>query len=150
MSCCKSGAFDISALVLLADTEIGKEAKVSEKLPEHLKKIMAERMANREKEKAERAADSIIEVLDAAENLKLAYVQAIRNARAQIAAAQRGLANIDAAIAYGNDSSNYLPLTKLVFPTITAADLSVSPELFDIPAEKKMTFVSKSKKASKK
>lgn len=137
MSCCKSGAFDISALVLLADTEIGKEAKVSEKLPDHLKKIMVERMANREREKAERAADSIIAVLDQAENLKLAHVQAIRNARAAIAAAQRSLANIDAAIAYGNNSSNYLPLTKLVFPTLSAADLSVDDSLFVVPADSK-------------
>ena len=143
MTCCKTGAFDISALVLLADTEIGKEARVSEKLPEHLKKIMAERMAAREKEKAERAADSIIEVLDAAEDLKLAHVQAIRNARAQIAAAQRSLANIDEAIAYGNDSSNYLPLTKLVFPTIRAEDLSVDAALFNVPAERKMAIGNK-------
>jgi hypothetical protein len=144
MSCC-TNQINLEALAMLADTDLSKEAKVSEKLPEHLQAVMKKRLEQRDVEKAERAADSIIAIIDQAETVKFQQVVAIRNARASIAEAQRMLAHIDTAIDYGNESSNYLPLAGIVMPLPSLR--GIKPEALVVPSDyKKMTFGSKKKK----
>lgn len=130
---CHRSPLDISALVTLADKDLAKEARVSEKLPEHLKKIMEQRLANREQEKAEKAADSIIAVLDAAEDRKLKLVQQIREARNTIKSAQAELNSIDVAIEYGNATSNYMPLVGKVANENNLMNLNIDPSLMYVP-----------------
>lgn len=116
MSCCNAQQINLHALALLADTDLAKEANVSSKLPENLKAAMKRRLEQRETDRAEQAADSILAIIDAADNAKIEHVKAIRAARATIEASQRALKQLDSAIEYGHASSNYIPLAALIIP----------------------------------
>lgn len=139
-------AINLGALAVLADREMQQEASISEKLPNNLKEVMKRRLAERDNDRAERAADSIIALIEHAEAQKLALVGVIRKARREEREARLKLADIDTAIAFGAESSNYLPLADTILDTTPLRTAELHPSLFAIPLSFKAPKQSKAKK----
>ena len=82
--------------------------------PQHIKDVLAKKMEQARQEATEQAADEIIQILKAVEQNKARMRDRINAAKRQIDILKRQSANRDRALAYAQETDNWLPLAVSV------------------------------------
>jgi hypothetical protein len=142
-----SKKINLSALVLLADTQLNDEFKKEfkiELMPAGIKEAIVAIKAEKAKEATYAAATEVVKLIEAAAESKLSHVLAIRNARREIERAKEALEAIAAAERYASESSNYLPLYSAIGnPVHTYLLEGINKNLFSIPVKTKQITLTK-------
>lgn len=142
-----SNKINISALVLLADTQLNDEFKREFKidlLPIGIKEAVAAIKAEKAKEVTYAAATEVVKLIEEASETKLKHVLTIRNARRQIEQAKEALEKISIAEKYASETSNYLPLYAAIDnQSHVYMQSGVDKNLFVIPTKSKHNVVTK-------
>ena len=104
----------VEAFIKLAAVSSGDEFASIESMPANLRDIINKKRAAAKEVQLEEVAEQIVSLLQEAQTCKEEQVAAIRRARAVEAASKKKLEAVDRAIAYGNETMNYLPLLRAI------------------------------------
>ena len=128
------------ALIALAGAEECDEfaTKLPSNMPENIKAVIARKREQEEALAAEHAAEFILEMFSAADQLKKKLIERIRAGRREIANAKAALDEMDRTAAYANETSNYLPMVKYLvasreFPSIEKIVRTINLDAYFVP-----------------
>lgn len=108
------GMIDVGFLKTLARTSEKDEYSASA-IPEGpFKAAMETAKAKRKEAEEAKLGEQMLNILECMENLKQANVHSIRDHRAKISKLKNQLEEMDRAMAYANETQNFLPLCKLL------------------------------------
>lgn len=109
---------DISVLMDLASAGPQDEFTETFGLNAEMQAALKEELARERQEKMQQAVKRIVSLMTDVKAVKEASVARIRAARQQEKEAKNYLDQIERAIAYASETSNYLPLIKLTQPAV--------------------------------
>jgi hypothetical protein len=101
-------------LTALCSLALGEDMEVPEAMNADLKAAIETAQAERRAEKQKQAAQMILDLQETVEQTKVTHRQGIRAARAQEAAHKKSLNGIDRALTYGMQTSNFLPILRVL------------------------------------
>jgi len=99
---------------------------------------LAEAMKVREKQQSEAAANELIAMLSNVERFKKDSRDALRRLRKNQTSIKKGLANMDRALAYGNETSNFLPVLHCLgmhIPAVHGLSLKEIAAMSKVPSD---------------
>ena len=130
----------VNDLIVLAGGTNGKDdLSKYDQLPDNIKDALKRKMAARQEEASENAAEEIMQILDRSESVVEDHVSQIRNHRRRIDGLKSDLESIDEAKEYGLKTNNFLPLAarlNLIHPAEVARIRSENPELLEVKKTK--------------
>ena len=121
-----------SVLVRLADPKLENAYKKAgmTSLPANILQALEAKLEKKREEAAGAAAEEIIKLYEASDNIIESQVNMLRELRARIKQAKKQLEKIGKAKAYGAETGNFLPLARVIGIPIDMdnADLAKIPE----------------------
>lgn len=104
--------FNVETLMALANIQEGDEFDKYDALPANIQTVLKRKLKEQEDQRLEDAADSIVYLLGATDEVINKRVAKIRELRRQVEQLKAEIAGVEAAKVYGMETQNFVPLSS--------------------------------------
>ena len=125
-----------TAILNFANAQVTDEFSKYEQLPENLQEVLRRKAKERQDNAAEEAAESILNLCDAAQTYVTRSVAEIREARKFISKAKTDIEQVERARAFGLETNNFIPLIRLVAANLAGPSmLNIEGLVLSVPED---------------